>query len=84
MQDDASIDEVEEFNTEPRKKNTGFSGNSLWIETKLDKPPYKLGFYMITISMNTTLSPLVNHRNNRDLINPRFSVLMIIVTLIAD
>ncbi|CAL7947868.1 unnamed protein product [Xylocopa violacea] len=54
----SSLDEVEEFNTEPRKKNNGFTGNSLWTGTTVDKPPYKLGFYMITISVNATLSPV--------------------------
>ncbi|XP_076755818.1 nose resistant to fluoxetine protein 6 isoform X2 [Xylocopa sonorina] len=54
----SSLDEVEEFNTEPRKRNNGPSGNNLWTGTTMDKPPYKLGFYMMTISVNATLSPM--------------------------
>ncbi|CAK9812773.1 Nose resistant to fluoxetine protein 6 [Anthophora quadrimaculata] len=56
---DGSMEEVEEFNTEPQKINGGLSGNNLWIGIKSNKPPYKLGFYMMTISMNATLSPMM-------------------------
>lgn len=55
------MEEVEEFNTEPRKRNDGFSGNNLWIETRSDKAPFKLGFYMMTISVNVSLSSMVNN-----------------------
>ncbi|XP_076160360.1 nose resistant to fluoxetine protein 6 isoform X2 [Ptiloglossa arizonensis] len=55
---EASSEEVDEFNAEPRKRNTGLSGNNLWTETGSEKPPYKLGFYMMTISINVSVSPL--------------------------
>ncbi|XP_016911048.1 nose resistant to fluoxetine protein 6-like isoform X1 [Apis cerana] len=50
---------IEDFNIESRKKNSGLSGKDFWIGTKLDKPPYKLGFYIMTISVNNTLFPTV-------------------------
>ncbi|XP_076387230.1 O-acyltransferase like protein isoform X2 [Megachile rotundata] len=55
---DSEMEEVEEFNSEPRKRNDGLSGNNLWTEIKSDKPPYKLGFYMMTISVNASLSSM--------------------------
>lgn len=54
---------IEDFNIESRKKNSGLSGKDFWIGTKLDKPPYKLGFYIMTISVNNTLFPTVNNLN---------------------
>ncbi|KAI4502939.1 hypothetical protein M0802_001983 [Mischocyttarus mexicanus] len=52
------IDEVQEFNTEPKKKgNPGLSGSDLLTQTFIDHPPYSLGFYMMRISLNTTLLP---------------------------
>ncbi|XP_026669927.1 nose resistant to fluoxetine protein 6-like isoform X2 [Ceratina calcarata] len=47
----------DESNGESRKKNAGLTENDLWTETKLEKPPYKLGFFMMTISVNATVSP---------------------------
>ncbi|XP_076232213.1 nose resistant to fluoxetine protein 6-like [Calliopsis andreniformis] len=47
---------VEELNTEPRKRNGGLSANNLWTETTMAKPPYKVGFYMMTISVNASVS----------------------------
>ncbi|XP_015433658.1 PREDICTED: nose resistant to fluoxetine protein 6-like [Dufourea novaeangliae] len=55
---ETGTEEVEEFNTEPRRKNAGPSANNLWTESAMIKPPYKLGFYMMTISLNATLSPV--------------------------
>lgn len=54
---------IEDFNIELQKKNSGLSGKDFWIGTKLDKPPYKLGFYIMTISVNNTLFPTVNNLN---------------------
>ncbi|XP_043523193.1 nose resistant to fluoxetine protein 6 isoform X2 [Frieseomelitta varia] len=50
---------TEELNTESRKKHGGLTSNDLWIGTRFDKPPYKLGFYMMTISLNTTFFPRI-------------------------
>ncbi|XP_014469015.1 PREDICTED: nose resistant to fluoxetine protein 6-like isoform X2 [Dinoponera quadriceps] len=53
---ESSVEEVREFNTEPRKRiNTGSSGAGL-LETLTfdDKPPYRLGFYMIRLSLNAS------------------------------
>ncbi|XP_054007968.1 O-acyltransferase like protein-like isoform X1 [Hylaeus anthracinus] len=55
----ALMEELDVFNAEPRKRNTGPSENNLWIDMKVDKPPYKLGFYMMTISINATVAPAV-------------------------
>lgn len=55
----STVEEVEEFNMEPRKRNAGLSGNNLWSGSRSDKPPYKLGFYMMTISVNASISPVV-------------------------
>lgn len=56
----STIDEVQEFNTEPHKKgNLGLSGTNLLTQTFIDQPPYPLGFYIMRISINTTLSPTV-------------------------
>ncbi|XP_076627063.1 O-acyltransferase like protein-like isoform X1 [Colletes latitarsis] len=52
---DASMEELDEFNSELRRRNTGLSENNLWAETRSAKPPYKLGFYMMTISINVSL-----------------------------
>ncbi|KAL6448102.1 hypothetical protein ACFW04_000260 [Cataglyphis niger] len=51
-----SIEEVQEFNTEPRKViNTGLSGSSMWVQTNsIDVPPYRLGFYMMRLSINAS------------------------------
>nr|XP_050859861.1 O-acyltransferase like protein isoform X1 [Vespula vulgaris] len=54
----STIDEVQEFNTEPHKKgNLGLSGTNLLTQTFIDQPPYPLGFYIMRVSINTTLSP---------------------------
>ncbi|XP_032674877.1 O-acyltransferase like protein isoform X2 [Odontomachus brunneus] len=53
---DSSIEELREFNAEPRKKvNTGGSGSGL-LETLSfdDRPPYRLGFYMMRLSLNAS------------------------------
>nr|XP_034194410.1 O-acyltransferase like protein-like isoform X2 [Osmia lignaria] len=52
------VEERDLANTEPRKRNDGFSGNNLWSETRSDKAPFKLGFYMMTISVNVSLSSM--------------------------
>ncbi|XP_012232421.1 nose resistant to fluoxetine protein 6 isoform X2 [Linepithema humile] len=51
-----SIQEVREFNAEPRKKvNVGFSGKDTLTEANFsDIPPYHLGFYMMRISINAS------------------------------
>ncbi|XP_076285934.1 nose resistant to fluoxetine protein 6-like isoform X1 [Lasioglossum baleicum] len=54
----SATEEAAEFNTEPQKRNSGLSGNNLWTESTVVKPPYKLGFYMMTISINATVSPV--------------------------
>ncbi|XP_033327900.2 nose resistant to fluoxetine protein 6 isoform X2 [Megalopta genalis] len=54
---DVAMEEAAEFNAEPHRRNTGLSGNNLWTESTVVKPPYKLGFYMMTISINATVSP---------------------------
>ncbi|KAK1134314.1 hypothetical protein K0M31_012089 [Melipona bicolor] len=53
------MEELKEFDTESRKKHGGLTSNDLWIGTRFDKPPYKLGFYMMTISLNTTFFPRI-------------------------
>lgn len=54
----SSIEEVREFNEEPRKKfNTGLSGANSWSNVAAsfdDTPPYRLGFYMMRLSVNTS------------------------------
>ena len=57
------INEAAEFNTEPKKKtNTGLSRAHLLSPIVSDNPPYKLGFFMMKILINGTLSPTVNFR----------------------
>lgn len=53
---DSSIEEVREFNAEPRKKiNTGGSGSGLLESLSFDdRPPYRLGFYMMRLSLNAS------------------------------
>ncbi|KAG7202492.1 hypothetical protein KM043_017060 [Ampulex compressa] len=52
--------EVRELHTEPRKKRLpGLTGSNMWIETITEKPPYSLGFYMIKISINASVSPTI-------------------------
>lgn len=53
---ESPIEEVREFNAEPRKKiNLGGSGTGL-LETLSfdDRPPYRLGFYMMRFSLNAS------------------------------
>ncbi|XP_011155277.1 nose resistant to fluoxetine protein 6 isoform X3 [Harpegnathos saltator] len=55
---ESSMEEVREFNTEPRKKINrvgGVSGANL-LETSSfdDRPPYRLGFYMMRLSLNAS------------------------------
>lgn len=54
------MEEVKEFNREPRKKHGGLTENNLWTGARSNKSPHKLGFYMMTISVNTTLFPTVS------------------------
>ncbi|XP_063984194.1 O-acyltransferase like protein isoform X1 [Diachasmimorpha longicaudata] len=52
-----SINEVQEFNEQPKMKvkvNKGLSGSRLSYKVP-DTPPYKLGFFMMTISINDTI-----------------------------
>lgn len=53
---ESSIEEVREFNAEPRKLiNAGLSGNNMWAQTNsVDVPPYRLGFYMMKLSINAS------------------------------
>ncbi|EZA56840.1 Nose resistant to fluoxetine protein [Ooceraea biroi] len=53
---ESSIEEVREFNAEPRKTmNFGLSGTNTWIQTtSTDVPPYHLGFYMMRIFINAS------------------------------
>lgn len=52
---ESSIEEVREFNAEPRKViNAGLSGNSMWAQTDSDELPYRLGFYMMRLSINAS------------------------------
>ncbi|XP_050465173.1 nose resistant to fluoxetine protein 6 isoform X2 [Cataglyphis hispanica] len=53
---ESSIEEVREFNTEPRKViNIGLSGSNMWTQTNsIDVPPYRLGFYMMRLSINAS------------------------------
>lgn len=53
-------EEAKEFNSEPQKMHGGLTENNLWTGTRSNKSPHKLGFYMMTISVNTTLFPTVN------------------------
>lgn len=64
---------IEELNTESRKKHGGLTSNDLWIGTRFDKPPYKLGFYMMTISLNTTFFPRVDNRDYQDVLINEFA-----------
>lgn len=52
----SSIEEVREFNAEPRKLiNTGHSGSNMWAQLNAaDMPPYPLGFYMLRLSVNAS------------------------------
>ncbi|XP_011314340.1 uncharacterized protein [Fopius arisanus] len=54
-----SFSEVQEFNEEPKKKiNKGLSGSHISYKVP-DTPPFKLGFFMMTISINdSVLSPI--------------------------
>lgn len=55
------ISEVAEFNSEPKKKaNSGVPRVQLSSPKILDEPPYKLGFFMMKILINGTLSPIVS------------------------
>ncbi|XP_076673726.1 O-acyltransferase like protein isoform X2 [Andrena cerasifolii] len=49
---------AEEGNTAPQKKNLGVSGNNIWTGLRSSKPPYKVGFYMMTILLNSTVLPV--------------------------
>lgn len=62
---ESSIEEVQEFNTEPRKViNTGFSGSNMWARTDfIDVPPYRLGFYMMRLSINASRYTAVSSIN---------------------
>ncbi|XP_033352837.1 nose resistant to fluoxetine protein 6-like isoform X1 [Bombus vosnesenskii] len=51
------MEEAKEFNSEPQKRHGGLTENNLWTGTRSNKSPHKLGFYMMTISVNTTLFP---------------------------
>jgi len=53
---ESSIEEVREFNAEPRKLiNAGPSGTNMWTQTdSTQAPPYRLGFYMMRLSVNAT------------------------------
>lgn len=57
-----AMEEVAEFNAEPQKRNAGLTENNFWSESMTVKPPYKLGFYMMTISINASVSPVVKSR----------------------
>lgn len=52
----SSIEEVREFNAEPRKTmNPGLTGSDTWTQTiSIETPPYRLGFYMMTLSINAS------------------------------
>jgi hypothetical protein len=52
----SSIEEVREFNAEPQKRvNLGLSGTNSWVETmSTDISPYRLGFYMMRLSINAS------------------------------
>lgn len=58
-----SISEAEEFNAEPHKKraNVGHSGPTSIVlpQGGNDRPPYPLGFFMMKIAVNGSLSPVV-------------------------
>ncbi|CAG5094964.1 Similar to nrf-6: Nose resistant to fluoxetine protein 6 (Caenorhabditis elegans) [Cotesia congregata] len=41
--------------SEPKKKNVGFSGSQLFSNSLPDHPPYKLGFFTLTILVNNTI-----------------------------
>ncbi|XP_070156272.1 O-acyltransferase like protein isoform X3 [Polyergus mexicanus] len=53
---ESSIEEVREFNAEPRKViNAGLSGSSMWARTdSVNELPYRLGFYMMRLSINAS------------------------------
>ncbi|XP_031849499.1 O-acyltransferase like protein-like [Nomia melanderi] len=53
-----AMEEAAEFNAEPQKRNAGLTENNFWSESMTVKPPYKLGFYMMTISINASVSPV--------------------------
>ncbi|XP_046473634.1 nose resistant to fluoxetine protein 6 [Neodiprion pinetum] len=54
-----AANEVREFTSEPRKKkNYGLSGAGLLSPTISDIPPFKIGFYMIKINVNGSVSPV--------------------------
>lgn len=62
---ESSIEEVREFNAEPRKRvNLGFSGTNTWIQTtSIDTSPYRLGFYMLRFSINASQYTTVSNIN---------------------
>lgn len=56
---ESSIEEVREFNAEPRKLiSADPSGTNMWKQSQtisvLQAPPYRLGFYMMRLSINAT------------------------------
>ncbi|XP_072743886.1 nose resistant to fluoxetine protein 6-like isoform X2 [Anoplolepis gracilipes] len=53
---ESSIEEVREFNAEPRKLiSADHSGSNTWFQTDpIDTLPYRLGFYMMRLSVNAS------------------------------
>lgn len=84
---ESSIEEVREFNAEPRKKsNFGLSGASLHvlIESNSDIPPYRLGFYMMRLSLNASHYTPVSHidtSHNLSLFNRKYTFIIIEVNI---
>lgn len=61
------MEEVREFNAERRKRvNLGLSGTSTWDQTISTDvtSPYRLGFYMIRLSVNASQYTTVSNINN--------------------